>query len=124
MIVSVLGNQYYPQDVVLPCDPTYKSWRKKKPKIGLTELSVLLPSKKWKIFLFRKRHQPSVGNYERGVSRRCLYSASKRFLPLWRLFHFGAQSSQNPWGKVQKAAGFPERRNPNYSPFYDEEVTL
>jgi len=38
-------------------------------------------------------------------------------------FYFCAKSSQNPCGKVQKAAGFPRRRKPFYSPSYNEEVT-
>jgi hypothetical protein len=39
-IVSAFGGQYYPQDVVLPFDPTSKIGRQKEP---LTEFSALLP---------------------------------------------------------------------------------
>ena len=44
-IVSVFGGQYYPQDVVLPFDPTSKIGRQKdgRQKEPLTEFSALLP---------------------------------------------------------------------------------
>ena len=76
-ICSVFGDQYYPQDVVLPFGPTCKIWRRKKPKFPLTEFPPLLPCK-GKLSLVQKNIPTLTSNLLEGSMRK-----SFRKVPIW-----------------------------------------